>query len=92
MTAPGGLSVKQAYFALHGDEMIPNLMAYGMQRAQQQMGQTIMAQKTRPAEGAMTNKNPAAAEPRINPKNLTRKEMKDYKDLIRMDKFTSFDR
>ena len=92
LTSPGGISVKQAYFALHGDEMIPNLMAYGMQRAQQQMGQTIMAQKARPAEGAMNSKNPAAAEPRINPKNLSRPEMNKIKQLIRMDKFTSFDR
>ena len=92
LTQPGGISVKQAYMALHGDEMIPQLMAYGMQRAQQQMGQTIQAQRARPAEGAMSGKNPSAAEPRINPKNLTRAEMKKYKELIRMDKFTSFDR
>ena len=92
LTQPGGISVKQAYMALHGDELIPQMMAYGMQRAQQQMGQTIQAQRARPAEGAMSGKNPAAAEPRINPKNLSRPEMKKYKELIRMGKFTSFDR
>ena len=63
-----------------------------MNKAKEQLGQTIQAQKARPAEGAMTGKNPAAAEPRINPRNLSRAEMKKYKELIRMDKFTSFDR
>ena len=92
LTQPGGISVKQAYMALHGDELIPQLMGYGMNKAREQMGQTIQAQRTRPAEGAMSGKNPAAAEPRINPKNLTRAEMKKYKELIRLDKFTSFDR
>ena len=92
-TSPGvGMTVEEAYYAMHGKELTPQLMAYGMQRAQQQMGQTIMAQRARPAEGAMSGKNPAAAEPRINPKNLSREEMKKYKELIRMDKFTSFDR
>ena len=92
LTAPGGISVKQAYMALHGDELIPQLMGYGMKRAQEQMGSTIQAQRARPAEGAMSSKNPAAAEPRINPKNLTKKEREMYKNLIRADKFTSFDR
>ena len=92
LTQPGGISVKKAYMALHADELIPQLMGYGMQKAREQMGQTIQAQRARPAEGAMSGKNPAAAEPRINPRNLTRAEMKKYKDLIRMDKFTSFDR
>ena len=87
-----GMSVEEAYYALHGKDLTPQLMAYGMQRAQQQMGQTIQAQRARPAEGAMSGRNPAAAEPRINPKNLSRAEMKKYKELIRMDKFTSFDR
>jgi len=93
LTSPDkGLSVEEAYYAIHHNELVPQMLSYGMQRAQQQMGQTIMAQKARPAEGAMSGRNPAAAEPRINPKNLTRKEREYYKDLIRMDKFTSFDR
>lgn len=92
MTKPGGITVKQAYLALHGDELIPQSINYGMNKAKEQLGQTIQAQKARPAEGAMTGKNPAAAEPRINPRNLSRAEMKKYKELIRMDKFTSFDR
>ena len=36
LTAPGGISVKQAYMALHGEELIPQLMGYGMKRAQEQ--------------------------------------------------------
>ena len=92
MTRPGGISVEKAYYAKYGKDIVGQALAYGMQRAQQQMGQTIQAQRARPAEGALSGKNPAAAEPRINPKNLSRAEMKKYKELIRMDKFTSFDR
>jgi len=93
LTSPDyGLTVEQAYYALHGKEMIPQLLAYGMQRAQSQMGNTIQAQRARPAEGAMNGKNPAAAEPRIDPRKLSRPEQKKYKELIRMNKFTSFDR
>lgn len=91
-TKPGGMTVEEAYFAIHGKELVPQLMAYGMKRAQNQMGQTIQAQRARPTEGAMVNKNPAAAEPRIDPSKLSKKEREAYKRLIRMDKFTSFDR
>ena len=93
LTSPDvGISVADAYFAVHRNELTPQLLSYGMNKAKEQMGQTIQAQKARPAEGAMSGRNPTAAEPRINPKNLSRAEMKKYKELIRMDKFTSFDR
>lgn len=97
MTAPkefggAGLSVRQAYIAIHEQELVPQLMSYGMQRAQQQMGQTIRAQGMRPAEGAMSTRNQAAAEPKINPKNLTPQERKAYKKMAMQGKFVSFDR
>ena len=91
LTMPGGISVKQAYMALHGDELIPQLMGYGMNRAREQMGQTIQAQRIRPAEGAMSGKSQAAAEPKIDPSKLTRDEMKMYKQMIRKGTFVSFD-
>lgn len=86
-----GLTVRQAYMALHGDELIPQLMAYGMQRAQQQMGQTIQAQRARPAEGAMSGKNQAAAEPRLNPNNLKREERNKLKEWVKLHGPISFD-
>ena len=92
MTGPEmGMTVEQAYYALHGKEMVPQLMAYGMQRAQNQMGQTIQAQRARPAEGAMNGKNQAAAEPKLNPANLPRSERNKLKEWIRIHGPVSFD-
>lgn len=92
LTAPGGITVKQAYMALHGDELIPQLMGYGMQRAQEQMGQTLQAQRSRPAEGAMSAKNQAAAEPALNPASLARGERNKIKEYVRKYGPVSFDR
>jgi len=92
LTAPGGISVKQAYLAIHGEELIPQLMGYGMQRAQQQMGQTLQAQRSRPAEGAMSAKNQAAAEPALNPASLQRGERNKIKEYVKKYGPISFDR
>ena len=77
--------------ALHGEELIPQLLGYGMDRAKQQMGQTIQAQRMRPAEGAMNGQSQVAAEPKIDPAKLSRKEREMYKQLVRKNVFVSFD-
>ena len=86
-----GLSVKQAFNAIHADEIQAQAMNYGMERARQQMGQTIAAQRSRPTEGAANGKNPAAAEPKLNPANLTRKERERFKQMARRGVPVSFD-
>lgn len=92
LTSPEvGISVRDAYFAVHHDELAPQMLAYGMQRAQQQMGQTLQAQAARPAEGAMRNQNPAAAELKVNPRNLTRKEREAIKRRVHLGEVVSFD-
>ena len=92
LTSPEvGISVKDAYFAIHHDELAPQMLAYGMQRAQQQMGQTLQAQAARPSEGAMRNTNPAAAEIKLNPRNMTRKEREEIKRQVRLGRRVSFD-
>ena len=86
------MTVEQAYYAIHGKELVPQLMAYGMQRAQNQMGQTLQAQRMRPAEGAMSAKNQAAAEPALNPNSLDRTERSKLKEYVRKYGPISFDR
>ena len=86
-----GISVRDAYFAIHHDELAPQMMAYGMERAKQQMGQTLQAQQARPAEGAMRNQGQAAADVRINPKTMTRAERAEIKRRVRMGERVSFD-
>ena len=83
MTAPGvGVSVKDAYYAIHHEELGPQMMAYGMNRAKQQMGQTLQAQRRRPAEGAMRGAGPAAAEMNVDFSKLSRKERDEYRRQV----------
>ena len=92
MTSPeGGLSVEDAYFAVHHKELGPQMMAYGMDRAKQQMGQTLQAQRKRPAEGAMRAQGQAAGTMHIDPRQLTRQEREEIKRQVRMGKRVSFD-
>ena len=83
LTSPEvGLDVQTAFFALHKDEMMPQAMAAGMERAKQQMSQTIQAQRNRPVEGAMKSRGQAAADFNVDPRNLTLPERKRVYDLI----------
>ena len=92
LTSPEvGISVADAYFAIHRNELTPQLLGYGMQRAQQQMGQTLQAQAARPAEGAMRNQGQAAADVRLNPATMTRKERNEIKRRVRLGEKVSFD-
>ena len=80
LTSPAvGVSIEDAYFAVHHREIGAQQMAYGMKRAQQQMAQTIMANGNRPREGGMGNQTAAAADMKIDPRGMTRKE----RDAIR---------
>ena len=92
LTSPDvGVSVEDAYFAVHHKELGPQMMAYGMERAKQQMGQTLQAQRNRPAEGAMKGQGQPAAALRVDPRNMTRAERNEIKRQVRMGKRVSFD-
>lgn len=61
LTSPAvGVDVEAAYYAIHYNELAPQMMAYGMQRAKSQMAGTIQANGTRPREGGLNNPSPAA--------------------------------
>lgn len=73
LTAPGsGLDVRAAYYAIHHEELEPQAMAYGIQRAQQQISQTLQANRQRPVEGAMRSGQPADIS--VDPRKMTREE------------------
>lgn len=74
LTAPNsGVNVETAYFAVHHDELAPQMMAYGIQRAQQQISQTIQANRGRPVEGASrSGSQPASIA--VDPRKMTREE------------------
>ena len=75
LTAPDiGMSVEDAYFAVHHKELAPQMMAYGMQRAKNQMAQSIMANGNRPREGGLGSKGNAAADMKLDPRQMSRNE------------------
>lgn len=77
MTAPnGGLSVEEAYYALHHRELAGNAMQFAAQRAQQQAAQTIQANMNRPTENGVAGGAPAT-EWRSNPRNLSKQDLKE---------------
>ena len=77
-----GMTLKQAYYAVHGDELGPQMMAYGMNRAREQMSQTIQAQRARPAEGPARGQGSTAAEMAVDFSKLTRKERDEYRRRV----------
>ena len=92
LTSPEiGLSVADAYFAIHHNELTPQLMGYGMQKARQQMSQSLQAQAARPAEGALRPGAQQTADVKINPKTMTRAEREAIKRRVRLGEVVSFD-
>lgn len=76
LTSPeGGLDVETAYYAIHHRELEPQAMAYGIQKAQAQMAQTIQANRARPAEGAISGGQ--ATNFQIDPRTMTRAQRQD---------------
>ena len=86
----GGVSVEDAFFALHRAELAPQMMAYGMQRAKEQMGQTLQANRRRPAEGAAKPGGQPSAPVAIDPRKLTRRERDELRRQIHNGKVVSF--
>ena len=84
LTSPAvGLSVEDAYFLLHRNELMPQVMAAGVKTAQQRIAQSLQANGARPMEGAMQG-NSTAADVHISPKNMTREQRQALKDRARM--------
>ena len=84
MTSPeGGLSVEEAFWAIHHRELGPQAMAYGIQRAQQQMSMTLQANRQLPTEGALTGSKPAASLER-DPRRMTKAERAELIRRARM--------
>lgn len=83
LTMPGsGVSVEDAYYTIHRKELGPQIMAFGMNRAREQMGQTLQAQHARPAEGAMRSQGQVAADMKVDFSKLSRKERDEYRRLV----------
>jgi len=82
LTSPAvGIPVEAAYMSVHYNELAPQMMAYGMQRAKNQMAQNIMVKGARPREGGLNTQN-TAADMQMNFKAMDRKDRQKVYDLI----------
>ena len=82
LVAPNsGLKVSDAFFAVHHAELEPQAMAYGYQRAQQQISNTLQANRARPVEGPL--KKGQSANVAIDPKAMSRKERENLIERAR---------
>ena len=84
MTSPGGISVKQAFFALHGDDLVPQLMAYGVQQGKDQVSRSIQANQARPTEGASL-RGSTGASVRLDSDNMSDERYEEIKRLTLRD-------
>ena len=84
LTSPEvGISVEDAFYTLHGKELAAASMKAGMERAQQQLGQTIRAQGMRPIEGAAHGQGQPAAQAPIDFSHMTRKEREAFRSQVK---------
>lgn len=90
MTAPySGLTVEQAYLALHYNELLPGAVQAGVNQAKKQMSQSLAANAARPVEGAMSNT--AAVQIETDPSKMSKDQIKQYIERARMgERITSF--
>lgn len=92
MTGPDvGVPVEAAYFAIHHNEMMPQAIAYGIQKGVKQVSQTIQAAGRRPAEGAMRGSAAAAAPVTVDPRSLTRKQRDEMVRQARLGRKVTFE-
>ena len=82
MTSPGvGMSVKDAYFAVHGQEIQRDSMLYAAQQAGERVAASVMAGASRPRENGL---DPAgSADMGVNVQSMDRKTRAEYRSRIR---------
>lgn len=81
MTSPnGGVSVEDAYFALHHKEMQQGSMIYAAQQTQQKLAQSIQAGRTRPSENGMRTQ--PTADVRDDPSKWTKADRAEIRRRV----------
>lgn len=85
LTMPdSGLTVADAYYAIHHAELAPQAMMAGIRKAQNQLSQSLQANASRPVEGAM--QGTAAADISLDPRRMTREQRDEIKRQVRLGK------
>lgn len=82
MTKPGSqVNLRQAYYAIHGDELMPQTMAKGVQVAQQRLANAMAANQARPVEGGLNNRGGVTLS--VDPRQLTREQRQAIRERVR---------
>ena len=82
LTMPNsGLTLEAAYYAVHHKDLEAQAMGYGIQRAQQQISQTLQANRSLPVEGALKTGQPADIA--IDPRKMTREQRQNLIERAR---------
>lgn len=71
-----GLTVEQAYKAIHQDEIIESMMAEAAKHAKQETVNNVLAKGTRPAENGLRAR--AGSDSRIDPSAMTYEQIDEY--------------
>ena len=83
MTSPqGGLSVKDAFYAIHGEEIQRQTMQYTAQQAGQRIAASVQAGASRPMENGQRRQGPVNAQP-VDIGKMDKKTRAKYMERIR---------
>lgn len=81
LTAPGtGVSVKDAFYALHGEEIQRDSMRYAAQRAGERLAASVQAGASRPLENGMLK--PAPVSLGVDIRGMDKKTREEYRRRI----------
>lgn len=78
----GGMSVEEAYMALHGKEIAAAGMQYAVERSAQKVASSVASNSRRPAEGGM--QRASAVEVRSDPTKLSKADREEIRRRVRM--------
>jgi len=83
MTSPGvGLSVKDAFWAIHGAELQKNSMLYAAQQAGQRIAASVQAGASRPAENGM-QRSQGPVQVGVDIQHMSKAERAKYRERIK---------
>jgi hypothetical protein len=83
LTGPNsGLTLEDAYYAVHHRELAPQTMAYGIERAKSQISKAMQANSRRPNEGAMQG-GQSSFNVSIDPRSMTKAQREKINERVR---------
>ena len=90
LTSPSnGLSVQDAYFAMHRQELMQGMAAHAIQKTRESVSATIQAGRNRPRENGTRSSAPSL-DVKTDPRTLTRADREEIRRRVRAGEKISF--